>query len=67
MQEKYFIDKKKILLDIEQNRLHNLKISLENRAAELEQFCRKPDPQEKIKDIATGILHKNFKFFRKLE
>ena len=67
LQEKYFIDKHKILLDIEQHRLLNLKISLENRANELEQFCQKPQSQEKIQDIATGILRKNFKFVRRLE
>ena len=67
LQEKYFIDKQKILLEIEHKRLANLKISLENRAAELELICQKPDSQEKIQDIATGILRKNFKFVRRLE
>ena len=67
LQEKYFIDKQKILLGIEQHRLLNLKISLENRAAELEHFCQLPESQEKIQDIATGILRKNFKFVRKLD
>ena len=67
LQEKYFIDKQKILLDIEHQRLANLKISLENRANELEHFCQKTESQEKIQDIATGILRKNFKFVRRLE
>ena len=55
------------MLDIEHQRLANLKISLENRANELEHFCQLPDSQEKIQDIATGILRKNFKFVRRLE
>ena len=67
LQEKYFIDKQKILIDVEKNRLLNLKISLENRAAELEHFCQLPESQEKIQDISTAILRKNFKFVRQLD
>ena len=67
LQEKYVIDKQKILLEIERQRLVNLKNSLDHKAAELEQLCRLPDSQEKIQDIATGILRKNFKFVRRLE
>ena len=44
-----------------------MKIALDQRAAELEQFCQLPVSQEKIQDIATGILRKNFKFVRQLE
>ena len=67
LQEKYVIDKQKILLEIEHQRLSNLKNSLDYKAAKLEQLCRLPDSQEKIQDIATGILRKNFKFVRRLE
>ena len=67
LQEKYFIDKQKILLNLEHHRLANLKISLENRANELEKICQLPESQEKIQDISTGILRKNFKFVGKME
>ena len=67
LQEKYKIDKHKILLNIEQKRLSGLKKSLDKRAAELEIICRLPESQEKIQEIATGILRKNFKFVRRLE
>ena len=33
----------------------------------MEQFCRKPESQEKIQEIASGILRKNFKFVRRLD
>jgi len=55
------------LLEIEHQRLSNLKNSFDYKAARLEQLCRLPDSQEKIQDIATGILRKNFKFVRRLD
>lgn len=55
------------MLNLEHQRLANLKISLENRANELEKICQLPESQEKIQDIATGILRKNFKFVGKME
>ena len=67
LQEKYLIDKQKILLNLEQKRLQELKIALDQRAAELEQFCQLPESQEKIQYIATGILRKNYKFVSQLE
>ena len=67
LQEKYFLTKQKTLLEIEKNRLANLKISLENRQLELENFCQKPDSQKKIELIAAGILRKNFKFVHSFE
>lgn len=67
LQEKYFIDKQRILLNIEHQRLTNLKISLDQKSEELGHFCQLPESQEKIQDIATGILRKNFKFVRRLE
>ena len=44
-----------------------MKIALDHRAAELEHLFQKPDSQEKIQEIATGILRKNFKFVLKFE
>ena len=67
LQEKYFLTKQKTLLDLERQRLADLKISLENRQLELENFCQKPDSQKKIQLIAAGILRKNYKFVRKFE
>ena len=67
LQEKYFIDKQRILLNLESQRLMNLKISLDLKSAEFEQICQLPHSQEKIQNIATGILRKNFKFVRKLD
>ena len=67
LQEKYFIDKQRILLNIEHQRLTNLKISLDQKSEELGHLCQLRESQEKIQDIATGILRKNFKFVRRLE
>lgn len=67
LQEKYVIDKQRILLNLESQRLTNLKIFFDCKSKELESFCQKTESQEKIQDITTGILRKNFKFVRKLE
>ena len=67
LQEKYFLSKQKILLEIEKNRLANLKISLQNHQNELENFCTQPDSLKKIELIAARILRKNFKFVRSFE
>lgn len=67
LQEKYFLTKQKTLLELEQRRLADLKISLENRQAKLDFRCEKPDSQKKIQLIAAGILNKNLKFVRQLE
>ena len=47
----------KNLLKIEKARLANLKLSIEQKQAELELLCQKPDA---IEIIAAGILRKNF-------
>ncbi len=67
LQEKYFLSKQKTLLDLEQQRIANLKSPLQNRQIELENFCSQPDSLKKIQLIATGILRKNYKFVRQFE
>ena len=67
LQEKYFLIRQKTLLELEQQRIANLKISLENRQIELENFCAQSDSQKKIELIAAGILRKNLKFVRNSE
>ena len=67
LKEKYSLTREKTLLELEHQRISNLKLSLQNRKTELESFCQKPDSQKKIELIAAGILKKNFKFVRQLE
>ena len=67
LQEQYFLTKQQTLLDLEQQRLENSKISLENRQSELDSLCEKHDSQKQIQLIAAGILNKNLKFVRQLE
>ena len=67
LQEKYFLTKQKTLLEVEKARLANLKLVLEQKQTELESLCRKSDAVKKIKEIAAGILRKNYKFVRRLE
>ena len=67
LQEKYFLTKQKTLLDLERQRLADLKISLENRQTELNSLCQKSDSQKKIELIVAAILNKNLKFVRQFE
>ena len=67
LQEKYLLTKQKTLLEIEKARLANLKLSIEQKQAELESLYQKPDALKKIELIAAGILRKNYKFVRRLE
>ena len=67
LQEKYLLTKKKTLIEVEKDRLANLKLSIEQKQAELESLCQKPDALKKIELIAAGILRKNYKFVRRLE
>ena len=66
-QEKYLLTKQKTLIEIEKARLANLKFSIEQKQAELDSLCQKPDSLKKIELIAAGILRKNYKFVRRLE
>ena len=67
LQEKYLLTKQKTLIELEKARLANLKLSIEQKQAELESLCQKPDSLKKIELIAAGILRKNYKFVRRLE
>ena len=67
LQEKYFLTKEKTLLEVEKVRLANLKLALQRKQADLDNLCQQPDSLNKIKEIAAGILRKNFKFVRMLE
>ena len=67
LQEKYFLTKEKTLLELEKTRLANLKLSLEQKQTELDDLCRQTDSVNKIEEISTGILRKNYKFVRLLE
>ena len=44
-----------------------MNLSLQNKQAELDARCQLPDSQQKIEEIAAGILRKNFKHVRRLE
>jgi len=67
LQGKYYLTKQRTLLELEKNRLDQIKFSLQNKQAELEALCRQPEAVKKIEEIATGILRKNYKFVRQLE
>ena len=67
LQEKYLLTKQKTLLELEKARLANLKLSIEQKQAELDSLCQKPDSIKKIELIAAGIVRKNYKFVRRLE
>ena len=67
LQEQYFLTKQQTLLDLEQQRIANFKISLQNRQSELDSLCDKHDSRKQIELIAAGILNKNLKFVRQLD
>ena len=67
LQGKYYLTKQRTMLELERNRLDQIKFSLQNKQIELETLCRQPDAAKKIDEIATGILRKNLRFIRQLE
>ena len=67
LQVQYYLTKQRTLLELERSRLDQIKVSLQNKQAELEALCRQPDAVKKIDEIATGILRKNLRFVRQLE
>ena len=67
MQGKYYLTKQRILLELERSRLNQIKLSLQNKQAELEKLCQEHEGARKIETIATGILRKNYKYVRQLE
>lgn len=67
LQQQYYLTKQRMLLEIEQTRLNQVKLSLQKKQTELETLCRQPDAAKKIDEIAIGILRKNLRFVRQLE
>ena len=55
------------MLELEKTRLDQIKLSLQNKQAELEALCYQHNAVKKIEEIATGILRKNLRFVRQLE
>jgi len=67
LQEQYYLLKQRTLLEVEKTRLDQIKLSLQNKQAELESLCQPHEAMRKIEMIAAGILRKNFRFIRQLE
>ena len=67
LQVQYYLTKQRTLLEVEKTRLDQIKLSLQNKQAELESLCQPHEAQRKIEMIATGILRKNLRFVRQLE
>ena len=67
MQQQYYLTKQRTLLELERNRLNQIKLTLQNKQAELEKLCQEQEAVRKIETIATRILRKNYKFVRQLE
>ena len=65
LQKKYSLTKENIALELERNRLDDLKFSLDNQKSELETACNTPDALKQIQLIAIGILRQNYKFVEK--
>ena len=64
--EKFSLSKEKVTLEIERNRLDDLKFSIDNQKLELEKICNQPESVKQIQLIAVGILRKNHKFVDKV-
>ena len=67
LQEQYYLTKQRTLLEVEKNRLDQIKLSIQNKQSELESLCQPHEAQRKIEMIAAGILRKNLRFVRQLE
>ena len=67
LQQQYYLTKQRTILELERNRLDQIKIALQNKQAELEKLCQVQEVARKIELIAAGILRKNYKFVRQLE
>ena len=67
LREQYYLTKERTLLEMEQFRLAQIKLSLQKKQTELESLCSQPDAVKKIEEIAVGILRKNLRFVRQLE
>ena len=67
LQTQYYLTKHRTLLELEKERLDQIKLALQKKQQELDSLCLEHEAQRKIEDIAAGILRKNFKFVRQLE
>ena len=67
LQQQYYLTKQRTLLELEKNRLDQIKFSLQNKQVELEKLCQEHEAARKIEMITAGILRKNYKFVRQLE
>ena len=67
LQAQYYLTKQQTLLELEKNRLDQIKLSLQNKQNELETLCQPHEAKRKIEQIAADILRKNFRFVRQLE
>ena len=67
LQQQYYLLKQRTMLEIERERLDQIKLSLQNKQSELEKLCQEHESVRKIETIAAGILRKNYKFVRQLE
>ena len=67
LQAQYYLTKQRTMLEIENERLDHIKLSLQKKESELETLCQPHEAQRKIEEIAASILRKNYKFVRQLE
>ena len=67
LQQQYYLTKQRTLLELEKNRLDQIKVSLQDKQVELEKLCQEHEAARKIEMITAGILRKNYKFVRQLE
>lgn len=67
LRDQYYLTKQRTLLEMEQMRLDQTKVSLQKKQNELESLCNQPDATKKIQEIAIGILRKNFRAVQQLE
>ena len=67
LQEQYEINKQKTLLNIRLQKLHASKNFIAAEQLRLNSLLQKSDSQEKINEIAAGILRKNAKFVNQYE
>ena len=67
LQQQYYLTKQRTLLELEKNRLDQIKLSLQKKQNELETLCQPHEAKRKIEQIAASILRKNFRFVRQLE
>ena len=67
LQTQYYLTKQRTLLELEKERLDQIKLALQQKQSELDSLCQTLEAQRKIEEIAAGILRKNYKFVLRLE